>query len=143
IDISGQDDAIYNVTVSGIEGADTSEYSYRVTLIEPEMPQNALNNKSDEEMPLQITAYPNPFNSEIQIKINFLSATAGISPLKNYSLGIYNIKGFRVGGPGRSFAKKNDEDTYIWDASNYPAGIYLIQIRNKDLDASKRITLLK
>jgi len=77
-----------------------------------------------------IRMYPNPFNSEIRIDLNF----------KPNSLKIYDINGNLI----HDVMIENSAKSYIWQPySRLESGIYFIHILNNSLTYTKKIVYLK
>lgn len=82
-----------------------------------------------------IGCYPNPFNSTVNISLNFPSQT-------EYAVRIYNLKGQNV------FSKKGlyssvGVNVVEWDGRAQSSGIYFISIENDGALQSYKIVLLK
>jgi len=91
-----------------------------------------------EEVPLpglQMNAWPNPFNPEVNLCFS-LPAAASVQ------LTAYNIRGQRV-------AKLVDAEfatgshTILWNAAEHPSGVYLLRLQAGRYSAAQRVTLLK
>ena len=79
--------------------------------------------------------YPNPFNSYTTIQYSLSSAS-------DVSVNIYNLKGQQV----ESFKRGHQEvGSYvvIWNATNYPSGIYFYQIKAGNFVNTKKCIYVK
>lgn len=80
-----------------------------------------------------LSCYPNPFNSELKIKVDSGKATAG-------GIWIYNIRGQKVREIPFDFAKGKNE--IQWDGKDQngaimPAGIYFVKAKGVDVKSAK------
>jgi hypothetical protein len=79
--------------------------------------------------------YPNPFNAQTTIKYHL--------PFNRIvNLEIFNILGERV---ATLVNERQDSDfyTYIWDASNFPSGIYFASLKVAQYQLTRKLLLLK
>mgnify|MGYP001315306654 CR=1 FL=1 len=84
---------------------------------------------------LKITnCYPNPFNSEINIKF--------FSNHENTFLSIYNINGKLIKTYPLVSLKK-EKHLFKWNANKYPSGIYIIKLNSKEFIQTRKIMYLK
>ncbi|OGJ93738.1 MAG: hypothetical protein A2487_14810 [Candidatus Raymondbacteria bacterium RifOxyC12_full_50_8] len=90
-----------------------------------------------------LEAYPNPFNANTVITMtnDELSDIAGMNP----ELKIYNIRGKMVAD--LSSNTRNPKfiihNSFKWNASNFPSGVYTIRAKKGNTIASKNIFLIK
>jgi hypothetical protein len=88
--------------------------------------------------------YPNPFNPSTKIKFTIPDAGISSSAGKAVSLRIviYDVLGEEVESIENNF---NGGGTYeiVWNAGNRPSGIYLYQVRYKNITETKKMILLK
>jgi hypothetical protein len=83
---------------------------------------------------VDITAYPNPFNSMVDIKIKAPKLIG-----KSYEVGIYDLEG----RPIKSY-KLHGSGSITWSpASEIPTGIYSVVFRSKEYKTCKRIFYIK
>ncbi|OGJ93442.1 MAG: hypothetical protein A2350_08155 [Candidatus Raymondbacteria bacterium RifOxyB12_full_50_8] len=90
-----------------------------------------------------LAAYPNPFNAEVSIAVSFREHGL-VSGIESLPLSIYNIKGQCVCRtlPLRNRMDKNSVH-YVWHASGYPSGIYIIEVCQKGRRTTAFVTLVK
>lgn len=79
--------------------------------------------------------YPNPFNPNTKIK--FL-----IPKLTFVRLTIYDITGRKVDGLISDF-KNAGEYEILWNASNFPSGIYFYKLETSEFSQTKKLLLLR
>ncbi|MCD6098000.1 carboxypeptidase regulatory-like domain-containing protein [bacterium] len=78
------------------------------------------------------TPKPNPFNSAVLLTYSLPERTGAIE--------IYNILGEKV----KSIPVNGKEGTFLWDASGFPTGIYLIQLRSAGESSKvRKVVLIK
>ena len=79
--------------------------------------------------------YPNPFNPSTTI--NYSVYSPGF-----IKINIMDIKGRKIQNP---ITKYHQRGTYeiVWNASNYPSGIYLIQLISEENKITKKVILTK
>ena len=87
-----------------------------------------------------LKAYPNPFNSSIQISFK---STKGF----NSKVSIYDISGKKI-NTFDQFPAHNGFNYFIWDGydhkgSEVPTGIYIVKLASKNYSLSKKISLIK
>jgi hypothetical protein len=90
---------------------------------------------SDKRGPLDLSIYPNPFNSSAIIEY-FLKEPS------NSLLVIYNILGEKIATLVNEY-KQNGTHEVVWDAQGFPSGVYLIRFETHDCTCSKKLILLK
>jgi len=78
--------------------------------------------------------YPNPFNSEINIKF--------LSNHENTFLSIYNIKGELIKIYPRIDLKKENH-LIKWNADKHPSGVYIIKLNSNEYNQTRKIMFLK
>ena len=91
--------------------------------------------------PALVSTYPNPAKAVVNIAMSKRDAPAPAE------VKVYNLKGQLV----RSLAvsdTRNDQYLYNWDCKDFgnhdvPAGIYLIRIKTKSGEISKKVTVIK
>jgi hypothetical protein len=84
---------------------------------------------------LQIENFPNPFSEQTRIKVNL--------PAQGWlRMNIYNAAGMKV---AELFQGNHPEGNFevIWDARNFPAGLYSCIIQLNGLSAQKQLILVK
>ena len=96
-------------------------------LVVNELSLNQINNFS------LFSAYPNPFNPSITFKIHD-------DYQDNVNITVYNLLGKNIYS---TFYNSKNNNSVIWDASNYDSGIYLVKFYNSNLSLTKKITLIK
>ena len=79
--------------------------------------------------------YPNPFNPVVNIQ--YSNDTVG-----NISIRIYNIKGEQIETLVDSHVSVGQHKV-IWNASNYPTGIYIVRLTSPNKAITQKIILLK
>jgi hypothetical protein len=84
-----------------------------------------------------LSAYPNPFNSEVTLRLAGLSAGA-IQALESKGLAIYDVHGRRVADLTLRMSP-----VMAWNASALPAGIYVIRAKAAGREASLKVMLMK
>ena len=80
-------------------------------------------------------AYPNPFNPITNISYS-------ISQDTNVSIKIYDISGNLIYTLTNGYQTLG-EYNFTWDASNYPSGLYFIQMKTKYFNQTKKLNLIK
>ncbi len=90
--------------------------------------------------PLQINAYPNPFNSSVKINI-------AVQNKDKYSITVFDILGNQI---SVLFDGELNEGKYFytWNGKNIaglnvPSGVYLIALTNNSIVKAKRVLLIK
>jgi hypothetical protein len=79
--------------------------------------------------------YPNPFNPTTNIKFDL--------PVENYvSLKIYDMLGREI-AIIKSEQLKSGTHEFVWNASNYPSGIYFYKLISGDYAETKRMVIIK
>ena len=98
-------------------------------------PELTINKKNIIPKKIKITnCYPNPFNSEINIKF--------FSNYENTFLSIYNINGKLIKTyPEINF--KKESHLIKWNANRYPSGVYIVKLNSKNLIQTRKIIFLK
>ena len=89
-----------------------------------------------------LNAYPNPFNP--RTTINFTIPT--VEPHRNSSLQIYNLQGQLVEQLVSSGSSSWQEAGYhqvIWNAENYPSGVYIAKLQTENFEQTQKLLLLK
>ncbi len=86
----------------------------------------------------ELVAYPNPFNPELNVKVEGISEEIEVS--------VYNIKGQKVVTLINERVSGNK--TLVWDGrdsngTNCASGIYMIHAKSNSLNTVKRVMLLK
>ena len=79
--------------------------------------------------------YPNPFNPITNI-------TYGIPKYSYISISVYNLSGNKITSLINDFQNVG-YNTIIWNASNFPSGIYLIKIESGMFAQTKKAVLVK
>lgn len=77
--------------------------------------------------------YPNPFNSTTSISYN-------LDKLDHVTVSIYNISGQHLVTLVNGF-KPPGSNKVIWQAQNYPTGIYLYRLQTSELMTTKKLIL--
>jgi hypothetical protein len=105
-----------------------------------------------------IAVYPNPFSTSVNIQVLMRNDECGMM-----NMGIYDISGrlvyaFGTGGVHTNYANNVGtpplqyqfriphsafRNSYTWDASDHPAGIYFCRLKMEDRVLQKKITLLR
>jgi len=97
------------------------------------------NNSHNSSWPVLI-ANPNPFNSNLEIKI------LGLSGNKTPILKIYNIHGILVKEIGQKtqFVKLNGNSFSVrWQVNDLPSGVYLIKLQRETGSVQKQVMFIK
>ena len=79
-----------------------------------------------------LNLYPNPFNNSITFNIDYND---------NLNISIYSLTGKNIFNI--DYNHLIDKNTFVWDASNYDSGIYLVKFYGSNLNLTKKITLIK
>ena len=79
--------------------------------------------------------YPNPFNPNLNINFN-------LSIYSNVSINIYDLNG-RIVDVLYNDQLNYGEHNFVWNASNFSSGIYLLNINAGDKSITTKISLLK
>jgi|GEM_PF-1987360 len=82
-----------------------------------------------------LSTYPNPFNSELNIRIT-------LPERSNLNLSIYNILGQEVGVIVNS-TKPTGNHIYNWDAKALTSGVYFIRATNSSETITQKVVLMK
>jgi len=82
-----------------------------------------------------ISIYPNPFNPTITIDFSLQNKS-------KVNIDIYNINGIFISNLENSYIE-NGPHRYVWDASGYASGIYLLKLTQNNTQTIKRISLIK
>ena len=92
-------------------------------------------NEISQPLNLQLSNYPNPFNSKTTIQYYLPSSTY-------LSLSVYDILGIEI---ATLVNEKKDAGNYLvqFDAYNLPSGIYLCRLKTRQFTLSKKLILLK
>lgn len=98
----------------------------------------AIEDNSNKIVPVEFKLfqnYPNPFNAKTFISYQ-LSVISGVE------LSVYNILGQKV---ATLISEKQPAGSYKveWDASGFASGIYLYQLKTKDITITKKLVLLR
>ena len=80
-------------------------------------------------------AYPNPFNPTTNISFSVYKDG-------NMSIMIYDLQGREIAMIHDGFIQAGDY-TKVWDATNEPSGIYIVQMSADRFNASQKIVLIK
>ena len=80
-------------------------------------------------------AYPNPFNPTTNINFS-------VNENSYISVIVYDLQGREVAIIHDDFIQSGDY-TKVWDATNEPSGIYLIQMSADGFNASQKVVLIK
>ena len=83
-----------------------------------------------------ITAYPNPFNPEININFSTNSS-------QFIEVSIYDLTGQKIEILYNGFVLKNTINSIVWNANNFSSGEYFVQVKSDNDLETKKITLLK
>ncbi len=78
---------------------------------------------------------PNPFNSRTAITFT-LKRSAEVE------LAIYDLTGRHIISP-RVKQFSEGEHRFVWEASDFPSGIYFLRLKSNELELTKKLTLLK
>ncbi|MCF7911864.1 MAG: T9SS type A sorting domain-containing protein [Candidatus Cloacimonetes bacterium] len=85
--------------------------------------------------PLEIIAYPNPFNPSTNLSFN-------LSEAANVSLEVYNIKGQMIETlADRHFDAGNHQIT--WNADNFASGVYFLKLSSGSENRFQKLILMK
>jgi len=108
---------------------DTLIFLPKYSVTDVESPSSSLPNK------FTVSAYPNPFNPINTLSIDALEKS-------DMKIEVVNILGERVARIFDGIINRG-LNSYTWDASNYPSGIYFYRVKSGGNIETKRITLLK
>ncbi|OGJ89815.1 MAG: hypothetical protein A2268_07480 [Candidatus Raymondbacteria bacterium RifOxyA12_full_50_37] len=102
--------------------------------------ENVSGKSRDQEISLE--AAPNPFNPVTNITITNFKLPASLAKrgerIMNPDIKVFNIKGEFVTDLSNSI-----RNSVTWDASAFPAGLYIVQARVDGRSAEKRLLLVK
>lgn len=84
-----------------------------------------------------LSAYPNPGSGTVSLRLSGLSAAA-LSALATRGLEIYDVHGRRVDDLTQRMSP-----LMTWDASKFPAGIYVVRAKAAGHEASLKVMLMK
>ena len=82
-----------------------------------------------------VSIYPNPFNPTITIDFS-------LQKKSQVKIDIYDINGLFISTLENSYIE-NGTHRYVWDASSYASGIYLIKLTQNNTQIVRRISLIK
>ena len=105
--------------------------------------ENILDNTADGD--ILLTVSPNPFNPATMIRVA-VSAARENSAEHDIQVRIYDIHGTRVAVLHPMMSDNNRPSSsvqYMFDASHFASGIYLVKAHFRNRAASKRVILLK
>jgi pimeloyl-ACP methyl ester carboxylesterase len=92
----------------------------------------AINSKRNSGL-FQLTAYPNPFSTSVEIKCSVGNWEWGIV---NVKIAIYDVNGKLV------YSQLSTPNSQLgWDASGHPNGIYIIKVRAGDFSRTVKVIL--
>ena len=100
----------------------------------PDSNMNISNNVNPNNFSIK-SIYPNPFNPSVNIEFEQ-------SELSVISANIYNLNGQLIEHLFSGFNNIGSHNI-IWNASDYPSGIYFIQIKNQSRSLSQKLMLIK
>jgi hypothetical protein len=83
----------------------------------------------------ELTVSPNPFSTSLDIQVLMQNAEFGMG---NMEVGIFDVTGKLVHS-----AFRNPHSALTWNATNHPAGIYIVKVTVGNRILSKRIVLIK
>jgi len=82
-----------------------------------------------------LSAYPNPFNSSVNIAFNL-----GVSGV--VKVGIYDLAGREVGVLASGYLTEG-QHTYRWQAQNLPTGVYIARVKTESAVSDLKMILIK
>ncbi|MCD6595353.1 T9SS type A sorting domain-containing protein, partial [bacterium] len=134
-------------TTFGEYGFGEGEFAYPLYIWVTSPPTDKITEKRNLPNKMDISVYPNPFNSSCRITIDNVGAY-GIRPLKT-TVAIYNLRGNAV--YTRNVGAKNFSPlpngirTFIWTPDkSIPSGVYLVMAKTADgQKIAKRIVYIK
>tara|TARA_B100000614_G_scaffold87077_2_gene78699 strand:- start:154 stop:852 length:699 start_codon:yes stop_codon:yes gene_type:complete len=80
--------------------------------------------------------YPNPFNPNLNINVQ-------IENTEHIDISVFNINGQLINMIHSGILTQHKLYNFVWDATNYSSGIYLISIESNNFSKSKLVNLLK
>ena len=83
----------------------------------------------------EITAYPNPFNKNVNISID-------LTETQNVVIDIFDLSGKKISSLVNDRLQTGNH-IYTWEADNYPAGIYFYSVRTANKTYTKKLILNK
>lgn len=125
----------YGENRMALEQVESVNYDRFVVQIHP---PNLSNEVEEEEVPGRVELkqnYPNPFNPSTNISFY-------LPEERQVRVGVYNIVGQQVA----TLIDDNiqaGEHSIVWDASNNPSGIYIVQLETANKILTRKITLVK
>jgi hypothetical protein len=93
----------------------------------------------------EIAVWPNPFNTNVDIRLNSSTVPQFHSSTEQRSVKIFDLNGRLVSNQANygTVELQNCGTSYRWHANGQPAGIYIIKVRIDDRVVSKRVILLR
>lgn len=122
----------WNVTAISDYGATPSSSERRFMLMHPD------NVELDEQMPIHFglqNIYPNPFN--VMTNVSFTSDKETYA-----SLIVYDLMGIEVVSLHQGNVSVG-EHSFTWDATEHPAGVYLVRLSSEGNTQISKVVLLK
>ena len=107
---------------------------YENEFINSDSNMNISNNVNPNNFSIK-SIYPNPFNPSVNIEFEQ-------SELSVISANIYNLNGQLIEHLFSGFNNIGSHNI-IWYASDYPSGIYFIQLTNQSWSLSQKLMLIK
>jgi hypothetical protein len=92
-----------------------------------------------------LQVFPNPFSTSMEIQLISSTVPQFRSSTVKPEIRVFNINGKLVSVLDNcgTVELRNCGTSYIWDASNQPSGVYVIQVKTQNKTLVKRVTLLK
>jgi hypothetical protein len=81
-------------------------------------------------------AYPNPFNPITRIDICLKKS-------EKINIQVYNISGQRISNIFNGILPAYYRQNFIFDGSNFPSGLYIIQVKSREFTVNNKVVLLK
>ena len=116
---------IYTTEQSGTIPGITTREAFTETVANP---------KTDENIPQEFMAYPNPFNHTTTITFILPSADS-------YTMTLYDELGVQISLLKNGWTEKGQRNTVVIDGSNFKPGVYLVRLTTRRLQKTLKLLL--
>jgi hypothetical protein len=135
--IFGPEEGLFQVTAVVMDGMEGDTVRWNVRTITPDGIEDCRWKIADWGIK---EVWPNPFNSQLTISIKSPSTSASALT----SLSIHDITGREVAELDGEWKMENGtKHSVVWDASEFPAGVYLIRVQSGSQVAVKKVVLMR
>ncbi|MFP4520565.1 MAG: T9SS type A sorting domain-containing protein [Fibrobacterota bacterium] len=99
--------------------------------------KNFIENSYYKEPEIEITAFPNPFNSFLRLNVKGIFGV-----LRQVRPEIRDLSGKLVAVLSQE-KTEGGQSSFNWDAGNYPSGVFYVDIKSSDFKISKKVVLIR